>query len=58
MYSDSSPKVRCLTPHQELYFRISTSASFRKGHQFNSFFGKCDLHKKRFEDSEGAIHKM
>ena len=30
MYSDSSPKVRCLTPHQELYFRISTSASFRK----------------------------
>lgn len=30
MYSDSSPKVRCLTHHQELYFRISTSASFRK----------------------------
>ena len=30
MYSDSSPKVRCLTPNQELYFRISTSASFPK----------------------------
>ena len=28
MYSDSTPKVRCLTPYQEMYF--STSANFRK----------------------------
>ena len=51
---------RCLTPYQEMYFSTSTSASvnFRKGHQFHSFFGKCDLHKKRFEGSEGVIHKI
>ena len=62
MDSDSTPKVRWFDSLSRTVLQHQNQCQFSKGHQFNSFFGKCDLHKKwfslLFEDSEGAIHKM